>query len=50
MVYPAASLVTMARLAKAKIVEVNVEQTPISGEVDCSLRGPAGEILPRLIT
>ena len=48
-VYPAASLVTIARLAKAKIIEINIEETPISNEVDCSLRGPAGELLPRLI-
>ena len=48
-VYPAASLVTVARAAKARIIEVNVEETPISGEVDCSLRGPAGEILPKLV-
>ena len=48
-VYPAASLVTIARAAKARIIEVNVEETPISGEVDCSLRGPAGEILPKLV-
>lgn len=49
-VYPAASLVTVARMAKAKVIEVNVAETPISKEVDCSLRGPAGEILPQLIT
>ena len=49
-VYPAASLVTVARTAKAKIIEINVDETPISREVDCSLRGPAGEILPRLMS
>jgi NAD-dependent deacetylase len=48
-VYPAASLVTIARMAKAKVIEVNVEETPISREVDCSLRGPAGEVLPPLV-
>ena len=48
-VYPAASLVTVARAAKARIIEINVEETPISGEVDCSLRGPAGTILPKLV-
>jgi NAD-dependent deacetylase len=48
-VYPAASLVTVARAAKARIIEINVEETPISGEVDCSLRGPSGEILPKLV-
>lgn len=49
-VYPAASLVAVARTAKARIIEINVDETPISHEVDCSLRGPAGEILPRLMT
>lgn len=48
-VYPAASLVTVARAAKAKIIEINVEETAISAEVDCSLRGPSGEVLPKLI-
>jgi NAD-dependent deacetylase len=48
-VYPAAGLVNIARAAKAKIIEINIEETPISGEVDCSLRGPAGEILPKLV-
>lgn len=48
-VYPAASLVAVARTAKAKIIEINVDETPISREVDCSLRGPAGEMLPRLV-
>ena len=48
-VYPAASLVTVARHAKARIIEINVEDTPISNEVDCSLRGPAGELLPKLV-
>ena len=48
-VYPAASLVSIARMAEAKIIEINVEETPISGQVDCSLRGPAGEILPKLV-
>ena len=48
-VYPAASLVAIARAGKARIIEVNVEETPISGQVDCSLQGRSGEILPRLL-
>ena len=48
-VYPAASLVTVARMARAKVIEINIDETAISNEVDCSLRGPAGELLPRLI-
>ena len=49
-VHPAASLVTVARMARAKVIEINVEETPISSEVDCSLRGPAGELLPKLVS
>ena len=49
-VYPAASLVSVARAARARIIEINVDETPISREVDCSLRGPAGEMLPRLVS
>ena len=31
------------------VIEINPEQTPLSSHVDLSLRGAAGEILPRLI-
>jgi NAD-dependent deacetylase len=48
-VYPAASLAPLAKQSGAKIIEVNPDETPISSEVDYSLRGPAGIILPRLI-
>jgi NAD-dependent deacetylase len=48
-VYPAAGLVALARQHGAKVIEVNVEETPLSGVVDCSLRGPAGDILPQLL-
>lgn len=47
-VYPAASLIPIARAARAKVIEVNPEATPASGSVDCSLRGNAGAILPAL--
>jgi NAD-dependent deacetylase len=49
MVYPAAGLAPHARRAGAKVIEVNLEKTPFSGSVDCSLRGKAGEILPWLL-
>ncbi len=49
LVYPAAALVPLARQAGAKVVEVNIAETEMSGECDITLRGPAGEILPRLI-
>ncbi len=48
-VYPAAGLVPLARSSGAKIVEINLETTPMSGLVDCALTGPAGEILPQLV-
>jgi len=47
-VYPAAGLIQVAQAAGAKVVEVNLEETPYSGFVDVSLRGKAGVILPQL--
>jgi len=49
-VYPAAGLAWAAKAAGAKVIEVNLEETPFSAQVDCSLRGRAGELLPRLIS
>ena len=48
-VYPAASLIPLARKAKAKVIEVNLDATPMSGIVDAALRGPSGELLPQLV-
>lgn len=48
-VYPAAGLVPLARSSNAKVIEINLEATPMSGFVDCALTGPAGEILPQLV-
>jgi NAD-dependent deacetylase len=48
-VYPAASLVPLAKGAGARVIEINVDETPLSSSVDVSLRGPSGEILPQLI-
>jgi NAD-dependent deacetylase len=48
-VYPAASLVPLARAAGARVIEINVDETPLSSSVDIALRGPSGEILPQLI-
>jgi NAD-dependent deacetylase len=47
-VYPAAGLPVAARRAGAFLVEVNPEPTPLSEICDTTLRGPAGEVLPRL--
>jgi NAD-dependent deacetylase len=49
-VYPAASLVPLAKRYGAKIIEVNTEETPVSGLADWPLRGPSGEILPQLLS
>jgi len=48
-VYPAAGLIPSATFHRAKVIEVNLEETPFSANVDCSLRGLAGEILPDLL-
>ncbi len=47
-VYPAASLPEIAKSSKAKVIEVNIEKTPISYIADEILLGKAGEILPKL--
>ena len=48
-VQPAAGLAMVAKQAGAYVIEVNLEPTPHSAEVDLSLMGKAGEILPELI-
>jgi NAD-dependent deacetylase len=48
-VYPAAGLVPLAKSRGARVIEVNLEETPFSGAVDFSLRGKAGELLPQLL-
>lgn len=47
-VYPVAALPQIAKRRRARIVEVNVEETPLTHEVDAVLRGPAGEVLPAI--
>ncbi len=47
-VYPAAGLVPLARSAGAKIVEVNLEATPLSQSVDYAFQESAGKLLPVL--
>lgn len=48
LVYPAAALPGVARRAGATVIEINVEATPLSGEADIVLRGPASVVLPAL--
>jgi len=48
-VYPAAALPGLAKENGALVIEVNPVETPLSSMLDLTLRGPAGEIMPRLI-
>ena len=48
LVYPAAGLPFEALENGAVLVEVNPNETPLSAHADHVLRGPAGEVLPRL--
>jgi NAD-dependent deacetylase len=48
-VYPAASLVELARATGAPVIEVNLETSAVSHNVEVSLRGKSGQILPRLV-
>lgn len=48
-VYPAAGLAALAKRSGAVVVEINIVDTPVSGQADYLLRGPAAEILPQLV-
>ena len=48
-VYPAAGLAHIARSSGARVVEINIAETALSGEIDEFLQGPSGELLPQLI-
>jgi len=48
-VYPAASLVPLAKTSGAKVIECNTEETPFSADLHKSFREPAAELLPQLI-
>lgn len=48
LVYPAANIPAIAKSAGAYVVEVNPEETPLSGFCDEVLSGKAGDILPVL--
>ena len=49
-VYPAAGFLQIARAAGARTAEINRDATPHSALVDIALRGPAGTVLPDLVT
>ncbi|MFP4460286.1 MAG: NAD-dependent deacylase [Candidatus Zixiibacteriota bacterium] len=48
-VYPAAQLPYIAKQHMAFLIEINTEPTPITSIADLTLRGKAGEILPKLV-
>ncbi|MBI4299245.1 MAG: NAD-dependent deacylase [Chloroflexi bacterium] len=49
MVYPAAGFPTEAKARGGYLIEVNLYETPLTDECDVVLRGPSGEILPRVV-
>ena len=49
LVYPAAGLAHLAKSSGARVVEINVAETPLSREIDEFILGPSGELLPQLI-
>ncbi len=49
LVQPAASLPLVAKEGGARLVEINLQTTPLSEYADISLLGPAGKVLPRLL-
>jgi len=48
-IYPAAGLIPFAKESGAKVIEINIDETPFTEMVDCALRAPAGEVLPQLL-
>lgn len=48
-VYPAAGLVELAHSRGARIAVINPNESALDGLAEWTLRGPAGEILPRLV-
>jgi NAD-dependent deacetylase len=48
-VYPAAGLIYTAKYSGAVIVEINIEETELSSNVDYFFYGKAGEILPKIL-
>ena len=47
-VQPVASFPSLAKQSGAKIIEINIDTTPITALADITLRGKSGEILPTL--
>lgn len=49
-VYPVANVVPLAKAARARVVILNGEPTPMDDMADAVLRGTIGEVLPQLVT
>ncbi len=49
LVYPAAGLAEIALRRGAAVIEVNPNPTDLSAYAEAALRGPSGEVLPRLL-
>ena len=49
-VYPAAQLPFTALEHGARVVEINPETTPLTGQATWTLRAPAAEVLPQLVS
>lgn len=49
LVWPAAGLAEAAREQGAAIVEINLDETPLSSQADFCLQGKSGSILPELV-
>jgi NAD-dependent deacetylase len=49
LVHPAASLRYEALCRGATVVEINPDETPLTHNVTYALRGPAGEVLPKIL-
>jgi len=47
-VAPASGYAAMAKRRGARVIEVNPDETPVSGICDVSVRGKSGEVLPAL--
>jgi NAD-dependent deacetylase len=49
LVYPAAGLAATAKRAGAKVIEINIAETPLSQRIDLFLQGASAELLPELM-
>ena len=49
LVWPAAGLASITRRGGGAVIEVNPEETPLSGEATVAIRAPAAEAVPRIL-